>query len=120
VEIAQLFGLHFSISVAGFFYGNTSAPRLVANRRFIQEVNINHEIEQYWSDISAYVTSVLCSTGLSGVEAEEMAIFPRMEELGAMMYVNQHRKINKLRELILDCAPTAESVRFISLPTALD
>jgi len=102
------------------FHGNTSEPTQIANRLFIQEVNINHEIKQYWTDISAYVTSVLRTTGLSGVEAEEMAIFPGMEELSAMMYVNKYRKSDEFEILILDCAPTAESLRFISLPTALD
>jgi arsenite-transporting ATPase len=104
----------------GLFHGNTSEPSRIAERLFIQEVNINHEIKRYWGDISAYVTSVLRTTGLSGVEAEEMAIFPGMEELSAMMYVNKYRKGNEFDVLVLDCAPTAESLRFISLPTTLD
>jgi arsenite-transporting ATPase len=102
------------------FHANTSEPTKLANGLFIQEVNINQEIKRYWSDISAYVTSVLRTTGLSGVEAEEMAIFPGMEELSAMMYVNKYRKNGEFDVLVLDCAPTAESLRFISLPTALD
>src|SRR5581483_9885994 len=73
-----------------------------------------------WNEILAYVTSVLRTTGLSGVQAEEMAIFPGMEELSAMMYVNQYRKSGQFDVIILDCAPTAESLRFISLPTTLD
>ncbi len=66
------------------------------------------------------MTSVLRTTGLSGVEAEEMAIFPGMEEISAMMYVNQYRKSGEFDVIILDCAPTAESLRFISLPQTLD
>ncbi len=57
---------------------------------WIQEVNINQEIKRHWREISAYLTTVLHTSGLSGVEAEEMAIFPGMEELSAMMYVNQY------------------------------
>ena len=102
------------------FHGDTSEPRQIAERLFIQEVNINHEIKRHWNDISAYITSVLRTTGLSGVEAEEMAIFPGMEELSSMMYVNQYRKSGEFEVLVLDCAPTAESLRFISLPTTLD
>ena len=102
------------------FHGETSEPKQIADRLFIQEVNINHEIKRHWRDISAYVTSVLRTTGLSGVEAEEMAIFPGMEELSAMMYVNQYRKSSEFDVMVLDCAPTAESLRFISLPTTLD
>jgi arsenite-transporting ATPase len=49
-----------------------------------------------------------------------MAIFPGMEEMSAMMYVNQYRKSGDFDVIVLDCAPTAESLRFISLPSTLD
>ena len=49
-----------------------------------------------------------------------MAILPGMEELSAMMYVNQYRKSRAYDAIVLDCAPTAESLRFISMPTTLD
>lgn len=102
------------------FHGRTSDPYQIADRLFIQEVNINHEIKRYWKAISAYITSILRTTGLTGVEADEMAIFPGMEELSAMMYVNQYRKGSEFDTIVLDCAPTAESLRFVSLPTTLD
>ena len=102
------------------FHGNTFDPVKVADGLFLQEVNINHELKRHWKDISVYITSVLRTTGLSGVEAEEIAIFPGMEEMSAMMYVNQYRKSNEFDVIILDCAPTAESLRFISLPATLD
>jgi arsenite/tail-anchored protein-transporting ATPase len=102
------------------FHGNTSDPVQIADRLFIQEVNINHEIKRHWNEISLYITSVLRTTGLSRVEAEEMAIFPGMEELSAMMYVNQYRKGQQFDVMVLDCAPTAESLRFVSLPTTLN
>lgn len=102
------------------FHGGTSEPREIAPRLHIQEVNINHEIQRHWTDIATYITSVLRTTGLSGVEADEMAIFPGMEELSAMMYVNQYRKSNEFDVVVLDCAPTAESLRFVSLPSTLD
>ena len=51
------------------FHGATSEPVAVANRLFIQEVNINHEIKLYWKDIATYITAVLRTTGLTGVEA---------------------------------------------------
>ncbi len=102
------------------FHGATFDPVKVAENLFLQEVNINRELKRHWKDISSYITSVLRTTGLSGVEAQEMAIFPGMEELSAMMYVNQYRKSGEFDVIILDCAPTAESLRFISLPSTLD
>lgn len=102
------------------FHGNTSEPMSVAENLFIQEVNISQEIKRHWREISTYISSVLRATGLSGVEAEEMAIFPGMEELSAMMYVNQYRHAHQFDVMLLDCAPTAESLRFVTLPTTLD
>jgi arsenite/tail-anchored protein-transporting ATPase len=105
---------------SALFHGATTDPVRMADGLFLQEVNINHELKRHWKDISSYITSVLRTTGLSGVEAEEMAIFPGMEELSAMMYVNQYRRSGEFDVVVLDCAPTAESLRFVSLPSTLD
>ena len=86
----------------------------------IQEVNIQKEIKRHWREISTYVISVLRTTGISDVEAEELAILPGMEELSAMMYVNQYRREERYQVIVLDCAPTAESMRFVSMPTTLE
>src|SRR5438477_6728605 len=104
----------------GLFDANTGDPLPINDRLSIQEVNIQKEIKRHWREISAYVVSVLRTTGISDVEAEELAILPGMEELSAMMYVNQFRREDRYQVIVLDCAPTAESLRFISMPTTLD
>jgi arsenite-transporting ATPase len=110
-----------SFDLAGqLFHGDTSEPKGVTEGLWIQEVNIQREIKRHWAAISGYITSLLRTSGLGDVEAEEMAIFPGMEELSALMYVNQYRKTSEFDVVVLDCAPTAESLRFISLPTTLD
>jgi arsenite-transporting ATPase len=110
-----------SFDLAGqLFHGDTSEPKSVAQGLWIQEVNIQREIKRHWEAISGYITALLRTSGLGDVEAEEMAIFPGMEELSALMYVNQYRKTSQFDVVVLDCAPTAESLRFISLPTTLD
>src|SRR5260370_13061239 len=104
----------------GLFDANTGDPLPINDSLSIQEVNIQKEIKRHWREISAYVVSVLRTTGISDVEAEELAILPGMEELSAMMYVNQFRREDRYQVIVLDCAPTAESLRFISMPTTLD
>jgi len=105
---------------ADLFDGRTADPVPLSERLAIQEVNIQKEIRRHWREISSYVVSVLRTTGLGDVEAEELAILPGMEELSAMMYVNQYRRENAYDAVVLDCAPTAESLRFVSMPTTLD
>jgi arsenite-transporting ATPase len=102
------------------FHTQTSDPLPISDRLSIFELNIQKEIKRHWQEISSYVTSVLRTTGISGVEAEELAILPGMEELSAMMYINQYRREQAYDVVVLDAAPTAESMRFISMPTTLD
>jgi arsenite-transporting ATPase len=102
------------------FHGQTADPYSVGEKLWIHEVSIQREIRRHWQEISAYVISVLRTTGISEVEAEELAILPGMEELSAMMYVNQFRREARFDVIILDCAPTAEAMRFVSMPTTLD
>src|SRR5271163_3514946 len=102
------------------FHVQTSDPLPINDRLSIQELNIQKEIKRHWQEISSYVSSVLRTTGISGVEAEELAILPGMEELSALMYINQYRREQRYDVIVLDAAPTAESMRFVSMPTTLD
>jgi len=102
------------------FHTQTSDPLPLQSGLSIFELNIQKEVKRHWQEISSYVISVLRTTGISDVEAEELAILPGMEELSAMMYINQYRRENRYDVIVLDAAPTAESMRFISMPTTLD
>lgn len=103
----------------GLFDAKTSDPFPVAERLWIHEVNIQKEIRRHWDRIWSYISSLLRTSGLSEVEAEEMAIFPGMEELSALLYVNQWHKEGRFDVIVLDCAPTGESLRFVAMPTTL-
>jgi arsenite-transporting ATPase len=114
-SLADAFDLEVSL-----FHAKTGDPYPIDERLAIHEVNIQKEIKRHWREISSYVISVLRTTGISDVEAEELAILPGMEELSAMMYVNQFRREQRYDVIVLDCAPTAESMRFVSMPTTLE
>lgn len=114
-SLADAFDLEESL-----FHGKTGDPYPITENLSIHEVNIQKEIKRHWREISAYVVAVLRTTGIGEVEAAELAILPGMEELSAMMYVNQFRREQRYDAIVLDCAPTAESLRFVSMPTTLD
>jgi arsenite/tail-anchored protein-transporting ATPase len=119
VDPAHSLADSFDLGTA-LFHGTTGDPFPINDRLSIHEVNIQKEIKRHWREISSYVVSVLRTTGISDVEAEELAILPGMEELSAMMYVNQFRREERYDVIVLDCAPTAESMRFVSMPTTLE
>src|SRR5262249_22341323 len=102
------------------FHSQTADPLAIRAGLSILELNIQKEVKRHWQEISSYVISVLRTTGISDVEAEELAILPGMEELSAMMYVNLYRREKIYDVIVLDCAPTAESMRFVSMPTTLE
>jgi len=102
------------------FHSQTADPLAIRDGLSILELNIQKEVKRHWQEISSYVISVLRTTGISDVEAEELAILPGMEELSAMMYINQYHREKRYDVIVLDAAPTAESMRFISMPTTLD
>src|SRR5712672_1494542 len=119
VDAAHSLADSFDLDVE-LFQVQTSDPFPIQDRLSIFELNIQKEVKRHWQQISSYVISVLRATGISDVEAEELAILPGMEELSAMMYINQYRRENRYDVIVLDAAPTAESLRFISMPTTLD
>jgi arsenite/tail-anchored protein-transporting ATPase len=102
------------------FSSRTSTPWPLSRHLELQEVNIQTELARHWREISTYLASVLRTTGVSDIEAQELAILPGMEELSAMMYVNEYVRENRYDVIVVDCAPTAESMRFVSMPGTLD
>jgi arsenite-transporting ATPase len=119
VDPAHSLGDSFDLKT-GLFHADTSDPFRFTDNLDLLEVNIQKEIKRHWKEISSYVIGILRTSGIGNVEAEEMAIFPGMEELSALMYVNQFRKESRYDVIVLDCAPTAESLRFVSMPTTLE
>ena len=104
----------------GLLDQNKGQPVAVGDNLWIQELDIQEEIQRYWGEIYMYISGLLNRTGLDEVLAEELAVFPGMEEVSLLLYINQYIRDNEYDVILLDCAPTGESLRFISIPTTLD
>lgn len=99
---------------------NRGQPIKVRENLWIQELDIQEEIRKNWGAIHQYLSLLLNTTGLDEILAEELAILPGMEEVSLLLYINQYVQRKKFEVIILDCAPTGESLRFISIPTTLE
>ena len=95
-------------------------PIKVNKNLWIQELDIQEEIEKNWGEVHKYFSSILNTAGLDEILAEELAILPGMEEVSLLLYINRYVREQKFDVIILDCAPTGESLRFISIPTTLE
>lgn len=92
----------------------------VMKNLWIQEVDVQEEIARHWDSVYSYVSGLLNVSGLEHALAEELAIFPGMEEVSSLLYVNQYVREKTFDVILLDCAPTGESLRFVSIPTTLE
>ena len=99
---------------------NKGRPVQVNPNLYIQEIDIQEEITRYWRDIHRYLSSLFNTTGLDEVLAEELAVLPGMEEVSLLLYINQYVQQKEYDVILLDCAPTGESLRFISIPATLE
>lgn len=99
---------------------NKGIPRQVMENLWLQEVDIQEELERHWGDVSKYLAALLGSTGITDVLAEELAVIPGMEDVISLLYINQYYKEKTYDVIVVDCAPTGESLRFIGMPSTLE
>lgn len=83
-----------------------------------QESDVFHNVAKYWGTIQAYVSSLFQWRGLDAVTAEEMSILPGMDELASLLWIAEHHDRGRYDVVVVDAAPTGESLRLLSLPEA--
>ena len=93
-------------------------PIEIAPNLWGQESDVFHNVRKYWGTIQSYVTSVFQWRGLDAVLAEEMTILPGMDELSSLLWIAEHHDSGRYDAVIVDAAPTGETVRLLSLPEA--
>ncbi|MBW4654165.1 MAG: TRC40/GET3/ArsA family transport-energizing ATPase [Kaiparowitsia implicata GSE-PSE-MK54-09C] len=91
-------------------------PVLVRPNLWGAELDALMELEGNWGAVKRYITQVLQARGLDGVEAEELAILPGMDEIFSLVRMKRHYDDGDFDVLIIDSAPTGTALRLLSLP----
>ena len=104
----------------GLMDKNKGEPVEVDQNLWIQEIDVQEEIQRNWKEVYQYIETLFNISGIDEVLAEELAIMPGMEEVSSLLYINRYVNEKVFDVVILDCAPTGESLRFISIPTTLE
>lgn len=91
-------------------------PRQVKPNLWGAELDALMELEGNWGAVKRYITQVLQARGLEGVEAEELAILPGMDEIFSLVRMKRHYDEGEFDVLIIDSAPTGTALRLLSLP----
>lgn len=94
-------------------------PTKIDERLWGQQVDAQERLEENWREIQDYAVEVLAWTGMSGLEAEELSVVPGLDELFSLADVKRHHDAAEFDLLVVDCAPTAETLRLLSLPEIL-
>jgi arsenite-transporting ATPase len=96
-----------------------SEPQEVAPRLFVHQVDAQRRFEESWAEIQTYLLSVLEVAGVDPVAAEELTVVPGAEEVLALLELRLHARSDAWDVIVVDCAPTAETLRLLALPEAL-
>jgi arsenite-transporting ATPase len=91
-------------------------PQLVRPNLWGAELDALMELEGNWGAVKRYITQVLQARGLDGVQAEELAILPGMDEIFGLVRMKRHYDEGEYDVLIIDSAPTGTALRLLSLP----
>ncbi len=94
-------------------------PEQVAPGLFVHQVDAQLRFEQSWAEIQGYLLKVLEVAGMDPVAAEELTVIPGAEEVLALLELRQHALSDEWDVIVVDCAPTAETLRLLALPEAL-
>ena len=93
-------------------------PVEIAPNLWGQEPDVFFNVQRYWRTIQAYVADLFSWHGLDEVMAEEMTILPGMDELGSLLWIADHLDQGRFDVIVVDAAPTGETLRLLSLPEA--
>ena len=87
------------------------APRLKA-----QEIDVLHQMEKYWGTVQDWLSTVLAWRGIDELIADEASVLPGMDELASLLQIVYLHDSHAYDLIIIDCAPTGETLRLLSLP----
>lgn len=81
-----------------------------------QEVDARYSMDKYWGTFQKYMVALFSRQGVEDIVAEEVTILPGLEEGAHLLWINKYVEDGQFDVLIVDAAPTAETLRLLSLP----
>jgi len=114
-SLSDAFGLERSL----FDHGE-GRPTPINENLEIQEIDVQQEVEHRWHDSGNVFSLLLAATGIQDAMAEDLVLMPGMEDLITLLYLNQHAGEDNYDLIVIDCPPTGDSLRFISMPKTLE
>lgn len=97
----------------------SGTPTEVDTGLYAMQVDAQRAFEQSWRDVQSYLTGLLERAGVDALQAEELTVLPGAEEVLALLEVSRQVRTGPWDLVVVDCAPTGETLRLLALPEAL-
>lgn len=94
-------------------------PTRLADNLYAMEIDTVYESEKSWGNLKEYFKQLLTVKGGSGIEAEELLVFPGLEELFSMFKILEIYESGEYDTIVIDCAPTGETLALLKYPERL-
>jgi len=91
-------------------------PTPLAENLWAQESDIYYNLDVYWKTVQKWINALFAWRGVDEMVAEELAVLPGMDELANLLWIDTHNESGQFDVMIVDCAPTGETLRLLSFP----
>src|SRR6188472_621288 len=91
-------------------------PTQVGERLWAQQVAAQDEMERNWAAVQDWLGELLLERGVDRISAEELTVPPGLDELFSLLQIKRHHEDGRFGCVIVDCAPTGETLRLLSFP----
>ena len=91
-------------------------PTQVGERLWAQQVTAQDEMERNWAAVQDWLGDLLLERGVDRISAEELTVPPGLDELFSLLQIKRHHEDERFGCVIVDCAPTGETLRLLSFP----
>lgn len=76
-------------------------------------------VDDIWQDLRGRLKGALAGAGVDALDAEELSVLPGVDELLALTEVQRLAEAGRWDVVVVDCGPTAETLRLLALPEAV-
>jgi arsenite-transporting ATPase len=92
----------------------------LAENLWAEQIDAQSRLETNWREIQDYFVQLMNWAGVETIQAEELSVIPGLDEIFSLIDVRTHVEEDKYDLLVVDCAPTAETLRLLSLPEIMN
>lgn len=97
----------------------SNEPVEIRENLWAQEIDSIHEVEEGWGKVQKYFTELFTAKAVKDITTQELTVFPGMEDLLSLLRILKYYKEGRFEVIIIDCAPTGETLALLSFPEML-